>query len=126
MLQRFFYVKQGVKIAGKAYLPCICYTLTPALSYTIETLAAENKAVITLEKVVFQSGKPLEKKEKEFKQFDTGTKASLKIKEINEAVFDKSNHVHTVEAKVEAVETETVLDDTDTTKKDRKNKKGEF
>ena len=34
----YFSVKQSVKIAGKAYIPCVCYPLPEALKLTVEQL----------------------------------------------------------------------------------------
>lgn len=56
----FFSVKQPLKIAGKEYTPCVCYSLPKFLEYTVEQLTKENKAVIYAERVFFQNGKVIE------------------------------------------------------------------
>lgn len=58
----FFSVKSAVKIAGKVYIPCVCYSLSDFLRATIEKMVAEEKAYIYDYKVAFQNGKVLEKK----------------------------------------------------------------
>ena len=66
----FFSVKRPLKIAGKRYIPCICYEVTTVLEETIKKLAEEDKAVIYDERVFFQNGKviPTEKMLKEEKK----------------------------------------------------------
>ena len=59
----FFSVKAVTKIAGKVYIPCVCYSLPDVLKATIEKMVAEEKAYIYEHKVFFQNGKVLEKKE---------------------------------------------------------------
>ena len=61
----FFSVKSSVKIAGKVYTPCVCYTLPDVLKATVEKMVAEGKAYIYDHKVAFQNGKVLEKKEED-------------------------------------------------------------
>ena len=61
----FFSVKRPVKIAGKAYIPCICYPVTKFLERTILKLESEGKAVIYTERVFFQNGKVIEKTDEE-------------------------------------------------------------
>ena len=58
----FFSVKSAVKIAGKVYTPCVCYSLPDFLRATIEKMVKEEKAYIYDHKVAFQNGKVLEKK----------------------------------------------------------------
>ena len=58
----FFSVKSAVRIAGKAYTPCVCYPLSDYLKLTIEKMVAEDKAYIYDHKVAFQNGKVIEKK----------------------------------------------------------------
>jgi hypothetical protein len=58
----FFSVKSAVKIAGKVYVPCICYPLPDFLRATIEKMVKEERAYIYEHKVAFQNGKVLEKK----------------------------------------------------------------
>ena len=59
----FFSVKSSIKIASKVYTPCVCYALPEALKATIEKLAKEEKAYIYENKVFFQNGKVIERKE---------------------------------------------------------------
>ena len=58
----FFSVKSAVKIAGKTYTPCICYTAPDYLKATVDKMVAEGKAYIYDHKVAFQNGKVIEKK----------------------------------------------------------------
>lgn len=58
----FFSVKSAVKIAGKVYIPCVCYPLSDFLRATIEKMVTEERAYIYDHKVAFQNGKVLEKK----------------------------------------------------------------
>lgn len=57
----FFSVKQPLKIAGKEYIPCVCYPLPRFLEYTVEELKKEGKAEIYDKMVFFQNGKLIEK-----------------------------------------------------------------
>ena len=57
----FFSVKSAVKIAGKVYVPCVCYALPEALKPTLEKMVKEGKAYIYDHKVAFQNGKVIEK-----------------------------------------------------------------
>lgn len=59
----FFSVKSAVKIAGKVYIPCVCYALPDFLKPTIEKMVAEGRAYVYDHKVAFQNGKVIEKKE---------------------------------------------------------------
>jgi hypothetical protein len=61
----FFSVKQPLRIAGKDYIPCVCYFLPRFLEYTVEHLQAEGKAAIYDKMVFFQNGKLIEKPAKE-------------------------------------------------------------
>ena len=74
----FFSVKSAVKIAGKVYIPCVCYPLSDFLRATIEKMVAEERAYIYDHKVAFQNGKVLEKKVVESKPVET--KKSKKVK----------------------------------------------
>jgi len=78
----FFSVKSAVKIAGKVYIPCICYALPDFLKATIEKMVKEERAYIYDHKVAFQNGKVLEKKEavKENLTSNTGKKKAKKEK----------------------------------------------
>jgi hypothetical protein len=57
----FFSVKSAVKIAGKVYVPCVCYALPEALKPTLDKMVKEGKAYIYDHKVAFQNGKVIEK-----------------------------------------------------------------
>lgn len=59
----FFSVKTPTKIAGKVYTPCVCYPLPDVLKPTIDKMIEEGKAYIYHNKVFFQNGKVIEKKE---------------------------------------------------------------
>lgn len=59
----FFSVKRALKIAGKTYIPCICYPVTKFLERTVNKLSDEGKAVIYEDRVFFQNGKVIEKAE---------------------------------------------------------------
>lgn len=60
----YFSVKSSVKIAGKVYVPCICYALPDVLAPTVNKMVEEGKAVIYKDKVFFQNGRVLVKKPK--------------------------------------------------------------
>lgn len=56
----FFSVKYSIRIAGKVYMPCICYTLTRFLELTVKDLEKQGKATIYDKMVFFQNGKLIE------------------------------------------------------------------
>lgn len=58
----FFSVKYSIRIAGKVYMPCICYTLTRFLELTVKDLEKQGKATIYDKMVFFQNGKIIEEK----------------------------------------------------------------
>lgn len=58
----YFSVKSSVKIAGKVYVPCICYALPDVLAPTVKKMVEEGKAYIYEHKVAFQNGMVLTKK----------------------------------------------------------------
>lgn len=58
----YFSVKDGLKIAGKNFRPCICYKISELHRTSIERLAAEGKVRIHDKQVFFQNGKILETK----------------------------------------------------------------
>lgn len=58
----FFSVKQSIRIAGKVYMPCICYNLTKFLEFTVKELEKKGKATIHEKMVFFQNGKIIEEK----------------------------------------------------------------
>ena len=80
----FFSVKSAVKIAGKVYIPCVCYALPDFLRATIEKMVAEERAYIYDHKVAFQNGKVLEKKAVETKPVETKKLKKAKKEEIKE------------------------------------------
>lgn len=82
----FFSVKTSIKIAGKVFVPCVCYEANEVLAPTIEKLVAEGKAYSFKERVYFQNGKVLVKKPKtilyeEPKHEDKGKKEKKERKE---------------------------------------------
>ena len=58
----FFSVKYSIRIAGKVYMPCICYNLTKFLELTVKDLEKQGKATIYDKMVFFQNGKIIEEK----------------------------------------------------------------
>ena len=58
----FFSVKHSIRIAGKVYMPCICYNLTKFLELTVKDLEKQGKATIHDKMVFFQNGKIIEDK----------------------------------------------------------------
>lgn len=58
----FFSVKHSIRIAGKVYIPCVCYNLTKVLELTVKGLEKQGKAVIHDKMVFFQNGKIIEEK----------------------------------------------------------------
>lgn len=58
----FFSVKHSIRIAGKVYMPCICYNLTKFLELTVKDLEKRGKATIHDKMVFFQNGKIIEEK----------------------------------------------------------------
>ena len=64
----FFSVKEPIKIAGKTYIPCVCYLLPKFLELTVNDLVNKDKAVIYAERVFFQNGKVIEKETKKAKK----------------------------------------------------------
>lgn len=57
----YFSVKRTMKIAGRKYIPCVCYPLPKVLVSTIDKLVEDGKARKYEEAVRFQSGKKIEK-----------------------------------------------------------------
>lgn len=80
----FFSVKTPTKIAGKVYTPCVCYPLPDILKPTIDKMIEEGKAYIYNNKVFFQNGKVLEKKEVEAKPDNTKKSKKTKKEDIKE------------------------------------------
>ena len=81
----FFSVKRPMKIAGKTYIPCICYPVSKFMELTVDKLVAEGKASKYNEMVFFQNGKviPTEKeiKEREKAERKARKEAEKKAKE---------------------------------------------
>lgn len=80
----FFSVKSAVKIAGKVYVPCICYPLPDFLKATIEKMEKEERAYIYDCKVAFQNGRVLKKveaKPAETKKIKKAKKEEIKEEE---------------------------------------------
>lgn len=73
----FFSVKEPLKIAGKTYIPCVCYPLPKFLELTVNELVNKDKAVVYSEYVYFQNGKVI-KTEKMLKAEKKETKKSEK------------------------------------------------
>jgi len=58
----FFSVKYSVRIAGKVYVPCVCYNLPKMLESTVAELEKQGKATRYEKMVFFQNGKIIEEK----------------------------------------------------------------
>lgn len=87
----FFSVKRALKIAGKIYIPCICYPVTKFLERTVNKLSDEGKAVIYEDRVFFQNGKVIEKEAEPIKRAWAIEKPRKEKKEkTNEEIFEKS------------------------------------
>lgn len=56
----FFSVKAPVKIAGKTFIPCVCYPISDLIKLNVAKLVSEGKAVQYSERVFFQNGKVVE------------------------------------------------------------------
>ena len=84
----FFSVKKPMKIAGKTYLPCICYPVSRFMELTVDKLTADGKATKYDEMIFFQNGKviPTEKelKAKEKAEKKAKEKAEKKAKIVDE------------------------------------------
>ena len=84
----FFSVKKPMKIAGKTYLPCICYPVSRFMELTVDKLVSDGKATKYAEMVFFQNGKviPTEKelKAKEKAEKKAKEKAEKKAKIVDE------------------------------------------
>lgn len=80
----YFSVKDGLKIAGKNFRPCICYKISELHRASIERLAAEGKVRIHDRQVFFQNGKILETKAvNKVKKVKKNT-AKIEVKETTE------------------------------------------
>ena len=81
----FFSVKEPIKIAGKTYIPCVCYPLPKFLELTVNDLVNKDKAVIYAERVFFQNGKVIEKETKKAKKIVKKVVNTSTEKEADEA-----------------------------------------
>jgi hypothetical protein len=84
----FFSVKSSVKIAGKVYTPCVCYPVTDFLKATVDKMVKEDKASLYEDRVFFQNGKVIEKKEEPKPVIEKKSKKAKKeeIKEEEEEI----------------------------------------
>lgn len=78
----FFSVKQPLRIAGKDYIPCVCYPLPKFLEYTVNFLKKEGKVEIYNKMVFFQNGKLVEKTEPKPVVAETKPKREKKTKTV--------------------------------------------
>lgn len=58
----FFSVKTPMKIDGKVYKTCICYTASSNMESTLKSLAQKGKVTLYDELVFFQNGKLIKTK----------------------------------------------------------------
>ena len=80
----YFSVKDGLKIAGKSFRPCICYKISELHRASIERLAAEGKVRIHDKQVFFQNGKILETKAVNKVKKTKKNTAKIEVKEATE------------------------------------------
>lgn len=80
----YFSVKDGLKIAGKNFRPCICYKISELHKASIERLAAEGKVRIHDKQVFFQNGKILETKAVNKVKKAKKNTAKIEVKETKE------------------------------------------
>lgn len=80
----YFSVKDGLKIAGKNFRPCICYKISELHRASIERLAAEGKVRIHNKQVFFQNGKILETKAVNKVKKAKKNTAKIEVKEATE------------------------------------------
>lgn len=78
----FFSVKQPLRIAGKDYIPCVCYPLPRFLEYTVSELKKEGKVETYDKMVFFQNGKLIEKTEPKPVVAETKPKKEKKAKTV--------------------------------------------
>lgn len=107
----FFSVKQPLRIAGKDYIPCVCYSLPRFLEYTVSCLKKEGKVEIYDKMVFFQNGKLIEKVETK----PVAEKVIAKVKPKKEKKNKTVSVANTEELAKEAeiVPIEEVVDDTE-------------
>ena len=100
----FFSVKRPMKIAGKTYIPCICYTVSKFMELTVDKLVREGKAEKYNEMVFFQNGKVIPS-EKEIKARE---KAERKARKEADKKAKESKEID-----INETETETLIDETE-------------
>lgn len=94
----YFSVRKPIRIAGKTYIPCICYEGTRFLERTIQELEKKGKACIYDHRVFFQSGRLLVKKdEKKEETAPSVAKKKAKEKKVVEETIVKETVVEEVE-----------------------------
>ena len=93
----FFSVKSAVKIAGKVYIPCVCYALPDFLKPTIEKMVAEGRAYVYDHKVAFQNGKVIEKKE-------TTPTSEKKVKKVKKEEIEEEEEIPSPEEIADNIE----------------------
>lgn len=78
----FFTVKKNLKIGGKYFRPCICYSLEDRLLATVRELEAKGEAEVTDDAVFFQNGAKIDSKKvkKENKEAKIAEKLQKKAK----------------------------------------------
>lgn len=96
----FFSVKQPLRIAGKDYIPCVCYPLPRFLEYTVGELKKEGKVETYDKMVFFQNGKLIEKTESKPVVAETKPKREKKAKTVSVANTEEP----TKEAEVAPIE----------------------
>lgn len=83
----YFTVNTSIKIEGKPYKPCICYTITgSAMELTVDKLCKEGKAQKHENFVFFCNGKPVEQKAEKFEVAEKPAKKS-KAKKVEPEKF---------------------------------------
>lgn len=82
----FFSVKSAMKINGKVYIPCVCYSVVKGLEMTVADLVAKGKAKQFEDIAYFQNGKELNTVAERKAEIKEKKKAERKAKK--EAEFD--------------------------------------
>lgn len=85
----FFSVKVPMRIGGKKFKTCICYTLTDYLKNTVKELEKQGKAVIYPEQRFFCNGKLVETKKEQRLAKKRAKKEAAEEKEQTEVTADK-------------------------------------
>ena len=107
----FFSVKKSIKLAGKAYIPCICYPCPRFLELTVKSLEEKGIARIHNEYVSFQNGKIIETKENVTKTQEkvVKTEETVKVKKSkkkNEVKEIKDEDIYREDVKLDDSELE--------------------